>query len=389
MHWWLSLTLALAVPPSGGDKALHGSVAGQVHQTENFAVLYDEGVTVEEAEALGAELELAWQALIVRDGWPAPTASETFLVWVIADPFVDGGGDVRVTTSDAYPDGYPVLYLAPEADDAAREAEAAHQLMHAIQLRLMPIEEWEGENGWFWESTAVWAENVVAADNFESFPLAAGYLEQAWMDHTSSDLDRAAGLFLFNRWIEELSPGVVQRAWIANAASPGAWTPVIAPMVGEDDGVLWARFNGTLAVRGLGGNFGLPTVTAEATTGAASWLSYLATEFYQYEGAVPARIEAAPLLTGQDILIAHDDQVGTEVVVEPSAIVAVTGVTEGGANFQLLVYDVEDTGWQDPDGGVPSDARQSQRIVTTSCSHAPGLGFAWLGLAVLGLRRRS
>lgn len=309
---------------------------------------------------------------------------------MVADPFLGADGQTDVVYSDTYPDGYPVLSLDPTLTEQRLAAAAAHQLMHALQLRLRTEEERQGASGWYFEATAVWAEAEVDPLNTHHVPLARGYLDYSWLAYDSTLSGHDAGLFLLNRWFEQWRPGMVQEIWMASVGADLDWPYLFRAQSGLDDGSLWGGFNGWLAIDGHGAQYGSPMVSDEAHTGTASYLSYLATEFFVHDGDALARLEVIPLIDGQQVVLAHGEQVGSEVVVEPDGVVSVTGLSEGGANFQFLVSDAAD-----PDGPLDSGLvvtggpRQSSRVTTGSCSHTGGPGLALgAGWFVLLLMRR-
>jgi hypothetical protein len=382
---------AAPVPPTS-TKDFLGTPWGQTVTTTNFALVWSDGeATLDQANAIGADLERAWDALVLEQGWRQPHSSEQYLIWVQLDPFLGVDGNTTVLTAEAFPDGYPVLSIDPSQPDPGRlAAAAAHQLMHALQMRVADPSDADGADGWYWEATAVWAEQAVDATDTSHARWASSYLEFPWLPHDSLLEDHDHGMFLLNLWLEGQRPGIVAEIW--DLSSTGSWESRMVDILGRDIGDVWGGFTGAVAADLLDPADLYPAVVPGEVVlmGSSGYVDYLGTNYHLYDGDIPRTVGIVPLIDGQLTVASSGLQVGTSVVVGPGEVVAVTGLSPTGANYQLMLSDAPPVIGDSLGPDLDLGAEESVRTVTGGCQQARGpVGlWAWLMVLVVGRRRR-
>jgi hypothetical protein len=285
--------------PQGGEDAYTAPPdavhhVDTVHFRVHFTTETDDATDVRlvKAAALAAERT---RAVLVGDlGWPPPV------------PDGGAGGDDRIDLymvdlgdrayGYATPDpaslcgrcddvhGYLVLdndYAGFGPDPAAAlRSTVAHELTHLVQFGLA----YDAE-GWAYEATAVWVEQVVFPDDDARTQYLADFARQPALSLTdfgdaSGGFDRAYGAYVWNLWLAHRhGPDVVRDAWLAAGDLDDHVLDGYAAAL-RDRGTLLERelvaFSAATAAWDVGGFPGEPAdypVVARARTGPAAALA--------------------------------------------------------------------------------------------------------------------
>jgi Family of unknown function (DUF6055) len=393
-----------ALPPPGGGKPVYGTPYTNYSNSENFTVNWlSGGSSIADASWVAAELEVAWEAFVDDQGWPAPVSSDDYLLWVLLDDSLGGTtGYTTVYTTPEYPQGYPVIYLNPAylAYPDFFSALVAHELMHALQYALR---DWDGggDEPWYWEASAQWAIEPAIPDNDV-------YAEQSvyysWYPDYSFDSMtdyHQYGMFVFNAWLEDeaFGRGAMQDVWLLSADRAGEpWDDILAEAFSTSAVDLWGGFAASM------GNEALPESaiyepvrlsgpTQDGTTGSSNQLG---TTYLLVEAAATLTLE----LSEGDAVLSGPAGVGSPLAAAQGEVVAVTGTSDGTATWTLRVSAPEagDSGGTDSGsvagdhGGPGSDGGDSDADPGGCACSATGrsAGMApWFGLLLLaGLVRR-
>ncbi len=240
------------VRPRGGRKGVYGeSLAFHLDGT-NFTVQWSDA-TVDPARAadLLDQLESAWTVLVDEEGWPAPTSSDEWLLWVVLDPALGGSGYTTVYGSDDYPDGYPVTYLNPAydlEDPRFGLSVAVHEFGHMLQYRLR---DWElgGADAWYWEATSEWVAER-AAPSLDTYAESTFWYAQ-WPHARFDAVERfhPYGMLLLNAWLDERVFGFdgVREVWLAGRDDDTAWDVLVGEVAGRDFGEMVAEMAAEVA----------------------------------------------------------------------------------------------------------------------------------------------
>lgn len=213
------------------------------------------------ASALGQALESAL-ALLRALGFPDPYGLEGYYL----DAYVGntglrvGGTEVSIGSSYyAYTDVDPehgAAYFVFGADYSAHAADelgvlraaAVHELFHAVQRSWYPWDDtvrvpdsrWARE-GWWFEATATWLEELFAPGVDDYVPFVRGFLAAPHLALAHMDGRREYGAALF--------PGYLRLRWDGSGREGGIWTEVFA---GAFAGGLEPALEAALARRGSG-----------------------------------------------------------------------------------------------------------------------------------------
>lgn len=215
-------------------KDLYGEPLEHHVEGVNFSVQWEgDDATEAIASAYVEELESAWTALVVNQGWPAPATSDQYLVRVILDPSLSGTG---YTTTYDIPDedrGAPVMYVNPswwgDLESFSRSV-AVHEFGHAIQYA---VRDWRSSDAeaWFWEASAEWMAEL-------GNPALDGYAYSApyYAENTADTYDSLAdahqyGMFVLPAYLDETSEAF-RATWADNVG--GDWVDEIRGQTGED-----------------------------------------------------------------------------------------------------------------------------------------------------------
>ncbi len=385
--------MAAAATPPGAGKGFYGTPAGDTWVTDNFGVVWLPGeATLADAQLAGEALEAGWEAMVVARGWTPPHLSDSYLVWVVLDPWLGVPGRTEQVVTEEVPGGYPVISLDPRLasdDPEAFRLEAAHQWAHALQHRIRAFADTDAE-AWHWEASAVYASAITVggtawaaeADGFLSAP-------ELRFDSRVGGHDR--GMFLLDRWLEGRGTSL-EAVWETARWLPGEpWDAILAEAAGEPADTVFASFaadagNGRLDQAEL---FGSVHVRDPLVSGVAGTLPRYGIDYYAHVGAEPVQAE---LLFGADrALLAVPGQVGTAVRVEPGQRLAVIGVQDL-ADYQVFTAPAPADPVEPPaDRGRADPSELYWARPQRGCDAAGGTCAGWLFpvLPLVALRTRG
>ncbi len=198
-----------------------GPIGYDVYTSSNFQVIVGDagGVSQNTIDFWHTTLEDVWAAEVDGAGFQQPPCTDQYLmdVWL-----ANTGGDVPELEEDVY--GYVTLYntdcpymvVHPEYGwqpdpQGAAEVTAAHEFFHTVQSGY----DW-GEDDWWVESTAVWAEELV----YDSIDDYLQYINGSWLEYPELSLlcddgTREYGSVLWPLYLDENHGG--------GAAIRGIW----------------------------------------------------------------------------------------------------------------------------------------------------------------------
>lgn len=382
--------VGVSPPPPLPGKAWYGTPVGDTLATDNFGVVWNPGeATVEVAQLAGDALEAAWDALVATDGWQPPPGSEAYLVWVVLDPYLGVDGVTVELASPDLPMGHVVIHLDPTVatdEERFREA-AAHELAHALQYR---VRDWSSEpaEAWFWEASASWAVTRVLPGSEAWVADAAGFLEAPDLRYdTLGGHDR--GMVLLLRWAEANWPGAVHDAWEAGRSrQDDAWSAILADVTGQPEDALWGGFAAAVGNGLVDGADLLPPVVTVGELQSGSFgddLPRLGVHYHRLGGRAPMLATLLPDTEGA-LVLAVPGAVGDQVLVAPGQRLAVVGLDEVPADYQVFLAPPPETDPTDtpPPGGSVTDPYEVLTPSSCGCASGSPGGGAWLGwLAVV------
>jgi len=387
--------------PPPGEKVWYGTPLGDSHATHNFGIAWNPGeATLDQAQVAGEALEQAWEVLVTDGGWPQPVSSENYLIWVILDPYLGAEGATVELESPDFAQGYPLIYLDPNGsvDDDHYRSTAAHVFHHALQYKLRDTWTDVDEEAWYWEASAVWAEELVDPERDSYARHAAAYADRPELTYSSRAYDHDHGMFVINAYLEEhlTGPGGMLAVWQRARDWPmDAWDELLAESTGVEPEALWGGLAAAYASGGLADSalYPAPALVGTAYAGADGDVPYLGTHYYQYAGA-PAGVTVIPLVPYDDAVLGGPSGVGQTILVQDGDVFGVTGLTEGGVLYQLALGEPpptvgDDTGDTLPPAGVgPGTTVKQVSGQRCGCEHGRvAVGWALI-LALLGVRRR-
>ena len=374
-------------PPPGPGKDWFGTPAGETLVTDNFGLVWSAGqADVTRAQAVADALEDAWQVLIEDEGWAQPTLSETYLVWVVLDPYLGTDGE----TVEA-PEGYAILSVDPNLTGDDLALASAHQLMHAIQYRMRDPDPITNTEAWYWEASAVWASAKVVGgaawtDDADGFLLATGER----YDSKLEGHDR--GMFLLNTWIEEDLVGSdgMLAVWEEGQFRPQAlWPAILESATGTPQVSLFAEFHAQVANGNVGQPGQIDPVQLEGNllSGVSGTLPLYGAHAYRNQQGESWIAET----TNEGVVLAVPGESGSVVRVEPNETLVVMGTTELVSSYQVFLRPADDDGYGDPQGPTGRTDPSTEALVQGSCGCASGGsagGWALIPLFAAWRRRR-
>lgn len=206
-------------------------------ESENFVVRWgNTGVDADDAAALSAALEAAWDAEVDRLGYREPLTAR----WTKLNVYIGDSGDGAPSASGSagyywYDDeAYPMLVLSTltVADQEYARAVAAHEFFHGVQAAYGTYAFGEVDF-WYWEATATWITSAVFPANTRYPELLFGQAfqpEQSINGYFYGDEGVLAyhpyGAFIFVTWLTEIAagPALVRRSW---AEAPQGGDPIL------------------------------------------------------------------------------------------------------------------------------------------------------------------
>ena len=215
--------------PSAGSGCSGGLLSGTVKSSAHFCLHYSTGgvaaATAAQVDATLSALEYVWSREVGALGFRAPPSDSDGLFDVYLQQLGNRGiyGYCAPDENAAHSTSYCVLdndysvseYGAPPLNSL--QATAAHEFFHAIQFGYDT-----GEDLWFMEGTAVWAEEQVYPrinDYLQYLPYSAVTRPRTPADYNgldgSRDLFFRYGAVLFWTFLSERfgTPAIVRRVW--------------------------------------------------------------------------------------------------------------------------------------------------------------------------------
>ncbi len=362
--------------PRATGKAVYGRDLPFHVDGQNFTVQWtDPGVDAARAADILVQLEAAWTTLVAEGGWPAPTSSDTWLLWVILDPELGGSGYTTVYATDEYPDGYPVTYLNPSYDaenPAFALSVAVHEFGHMLQYRLR---DWElgRADAWYWEATSEWIAERVAPDLDTYAESTFWYAQWPHARFDATERYHPYGMVLVNAWLDERAFGFdgVRDVWLAADGNDRAWDALLAEQAGDDFGGIVAAMAAEVAARTLreGALYEAPVREAEHST-APVWETR----------ALPGLYGSYFIDVGEGAIVV-EGQVHAAFVQDGALLDAAPA--EGAYTAVLTAYGEEgELGYGTT---PPADAEEEPGEAPVACGcasvGAPAGGAVWVGLA--------
>jgi len=375
---WMAPTATATTPPPSSEKPVFGTVAGPLETSDNFAITWIEGeATSNEVQPLLDDLEAAWAVLIEQDGWPGPPSSEAYRLWVVLDASLADSGQTRMEGSV---DAVPVIRVHPDAltDTTVRQATAAHEFHHAIQLGLR--DDTGTDDAWFSDASATWAEGRVWPMNPQRFDASRGYLDQPDLRYDALDGGHAAGMWGL---LDALEPSGEAVLAIWDRGRDGSdWVSVMEAETGRSAAEVWAGF--TSAV--LAGSYGEPVVQGTLSDNASATLPLLGTHYWLNDTDEAVGVQAFGYSGGAVVAVNAMGQTSGDLRVEPGQSVAVTALLDGSV-YWLDVTDAPPSVGERPgsegDGAAPF-ADPSTQSSSAGCAALPSnMANAWLWCGVL------
>ena len=381
-------------PPPGPDKEWFGTPAGETLQTDNFGVVWANGTAdAGQAQAVADELETAWQALIVDGDWPQPTLSESYLVWVVLDPYL--GVDGRTVEVDApeAPGGYPVISIDPALSGDELALSTAHQLTHAVQFRMREPAPDVDVEAWYWEASAVWS-SVQIVGGTAWIPLADTYLEAPDQRYDSAIGDHHYGMFLLNSWLEEDDPGIVREIWEQSRwLSDESWPQILEEATEIPQDQLFAEFSAAVGndQLALSAQIGEVTLEDDLLSGVAGLLPRYGVHHYRSTSNEAVIVEVPMGSDEAEVILASPSGTGLEVVLQPGEVLAVVGIRELGGSYQVFVRPADPGTGTGPGPATGRTDPSEESLVQGSCACSADrgpAGWAWILLFFGWFRRR-
>lgn len=157
-------TVGAQLPPrqSFTDDTCWGQRAPNRVVVGRFAVEFEDGFDAAVAADFGEALNDAYDALVFDGGWTPIHGDDAYLLLAYIDP---GGGGVAYTTTGACGGSVGWMPYIVATSDVFDDGDwwqdmAAHELNHAQQFTYQA-----GHESWWWEATAVWAQEQVHPDH--------------------------------------------------------------------------------------------------------------------------------------------------------------------------------------------------------------------------------
>lgn len=381
-------------PPPGGGKSVYGGNYTYHLETENFTLNWEDAtIPAADAELAAEALEQAWTAFLDEQGWTAPTSSDRFYLWVLLERGQPYTGYTTEYFTTEYPDGYPVIFLNPDANkygDAYWKSLAAHEFMHAVQFAMR---EWgsEPEQTWYWEASATYGSELADPTWDGHQYISAWYAEQTSEAYDSYQGSHQYGMFVLNAWLDEVAygPGTMLEIWQEGGDRPGdTWDALIADVTGSPAAEVWAGFSGQYGNNELPESGLFTDVISRGTLadGASGSPGYLGSDYWTVGEDCTVSVDGDAILGGAGGVV------GATIGAEAGTLISVTA-TAAGASYTLTVGPpAEDPDTGSPDtgtgsGGEKTEAEAGQQGCATVS--APVSAMVWLaGLAALWWRRR-
>jgi len=404
-------------PPPPDGKPVYGTAYDYAIESENFVVTWWDGsVDRATAELTSAVMEDTWQALVVEQGWPAPDSSDDYLLWVVLDRTLSGTGITYEYYSDAYPNGYPAVYVNPDYawDEAFYRNLVAHEFVHTLQYGMRDYTETGGES-WYWEASAQWGAERAAPAVDGHLDSSAYYADRPWYRFDSMDDSHQYGMFVLNAYLEEVAgdDDTMRQVWLEGAGRAGqTWDVVLEAATGLPPADIWGGFTAAYANDALAESSGYADVLVDGslTDGQAGAVAYLGTDYFEATSDHTLTVGSPD---GHDVIVSSPQGWGTSVQVRAGDRVGVIGLEDRTAASYVLtlgdpeepVEDPDDTGdTDDTDAGTPGTGDTSDDAVAepeategtgtdkSGCMVVSGAG-SWaavgVGLMVVARRRRS
>lgn len=231
----------LARPDSGPDaEDAFTAPASAIHHhdTPHFRLHWtsqgEDAATLAYIKQAAATFEEVWRAEVMTLGWPAPLPDaglggndlvDVYVVDLAGEAFGYAAADAEALCGAcAAVHGYLVMdndYEGYRPDAlGALQATAAHEFSHLVQFGMAYNAE-----GWAYEATAVWLEQVVypqvdARTQYLVDFADAPQLSLSDFDTDTGGFDRAYGAYVWNLWLaDRYGPEVIRDAWQAAAST--------------------------------------------------------------------------------------------------------------------------------------------------------------------------
>ena len=325
-------------PPPPDGKALLGESWPNELRTENFAVLYGNGVSETLAETTAVHLEESWQALVIEQDWPAPLLSADFLVRVELDPSLGWTG-YTVTASSELGE-YPIIQLNPSYADypAFYASLVAHEFAHTLHFALRADYSAGPEEPWYWEASAEWAAERVFPDLNVYSQQVVYYADNPQLRYSSMEGFHAYGMSVLNASIEERLEVPMLEVWLEGGRqSAASWDTILSDVSGLPATFVVADFAGAYGNEQLVESdlYPSPVLTALDLNGSYE-LPWLGTHYWSATQEITVQAEGLVLIAGTD---GPQDQVHLLV----GDLLAVTGADPSGAVYRLEQVDGDET----------------------------------------------
>lgn len=384
---------ALPAAPPADTKVLYGGRMDHHLDSANFTVAWQgEDATEDAARRASEALELAWEALVVEQGWPQPVSSDRYLLWVLLDPTLSGTGLTVELFPAEYPSGYPVIYLNPEwagyADFWA--SLAAHELAHAVQFGMRG--DWVGgEDAWYWEASAEWMAELALPDN-NSYALSAPYYAEApELRFSSMEGAHQYGMFLLNASLaQHHGDEALVDTWALSGTRVGVgWDLILEESLGLPAAAVWGQFTADFSAGALREStlYPGPELSGWDPEGLSATLAFLGTRYYPAPQDTYAWVEAG------EAVLSGPEGAGERLFVPAGSLLAVTGLVDPTGEVRVAFSE----GPWDTGGPEDSPPPEEEHPRACACASAPGSGswrgawrgaWIWAAAALAGWGRR-
>ncbi|MEE2752052.1 MAG: hypothetical protein VX519_11540 [Myxococcota bacterium] len=374
--------LVQPLPPPTPEARGHLTQTLSEHlDSEHFCVTWETEDTTEDVAARTLEaLELAWDAMVERDGWDAPLSSENWLLSTMLDPSLDGTGFTGQYTDNATAVVYPYIWINPLYEDMPEffRSLAAHEFNHALQWRKRPYANgWE--EPWYWEASAEWGAELALPEANAYALQSYYYAEHPEYRYSSMQDYHQYGMFLVNAFLEEYRTGSggMHQVWLLGEQHPEkTWDKLITEISGDTLDTFWPELTTSIAHNTLEESelYEQPVRAGILGDGEGGTLDFLGTHYWKVQ--TDTWIESF----GR-VVLGSPMGTGTQVQVSEGDWLTVTGLSNQPTDYTLWFTEPPDSGDFDTGGESPA--------LGCGCSSvSPYQGFGWGGLLLATLLQR-